>query len=142
MQLAELDVDQVEALLAAGHPYLDVRSEPEFIAGHPPGAYNVPLLLAGEVHFEPNSAFIRVVSQIFRKEILLILGCRTGSRSREAAAALAQAGFQRLAHLAVGFDGQRDAFGRRTPGWSRRAKPVELGDGGPKSYQALLASVP
>ncbi|MBX3184112.1 MAG: rhodanese-like domain-containing protein [Polyangiaceae bacterium] len=141
MDVEDLDADQVEALLAAGRPYLDVRSEPEFVLGHPVGAYNVPLLFAGSIRFELNPRFAAVVLEHFHKEELLILGCRSGNRSLEAAEVLARAGFQRLAHLAVGFDGRRDAFGRRAPGWARLGKPVEVGDGGPRSYQALAASV-
>ncbi|HEY3253455.1 MAG TPA: rhodanese-like domain-containing protein, partial [Polyangiaceae bacterium] len=36
--------EEAAELLSQGHVYVDVRSEPEFEAGHPAGALNVPLL--------------------------------------------------------------------------------------------------
>lgn len=121
-------VDPAEAaeLLAKDFVYLDVRSEPEFEAGHPPGALNVPLMHAGPAGMTPNPEFLEVMQASFGRTEKLLLGCRSGARSRRAAEMLEQAGYETLADLVTGFDGSRDAFGRPTAGW-KAAHPVETG---------------
>ncbi len=106
-------------LLSQGSVYVDVRSEPEFEAGHPEGALNVPLLEAGPVGLLENPSFLSVMQSAFGKDEPLIIGCKAGGRSKRAAGILAQAGFSQLADQVAGFDGGKDAFGRPLPGWSR-----------------------
>ena len=45
--LKRISPAEAQALVAEGWVYLDVRSEPEFAAGHPVGAHNVPLQHVG-----------------------------------------------------------------------------------------------
>ncbi len=106
-------------LIAQGHVYVDVRSEPEFEAGHPEGALNVPLLNAGPVGLVENPDFLAVMQSAFGKDEPLVIGCKAGGRSKRAAAMLAQAGFSQLSDQVAGFDAGKDAFGRPLPGWSR-----------------------
>jgi rhodanese-related sulfurtransferase len=119
--------EEAADLLSQGQLYVDVRSEPEFEAGHPEGALNVPLLNAGPVGLVPNPEFLSVMEAAFGKNEALIIGCKAGGRSKKAAEMLAQAGFSRLSDQIAGFDAGKDAFGRAIPGWSRTALPVGKG---------------
>src|SRR5262249_50895094 len=114
-------VPPVEAakLLDEGWKYVDVRSIPEFEAGHPKGAYNVPLMhfLPGR-GMSPNSEFAEVFGQHFAKDEKVVVGCKTGGRSLRAAELLGAAGFTSVIDMAGGFEGERDASGRVVvPGW-------------------------
>ncbi|HKO51524.1 MAG TPA: rhodanese-like domain-containing protein [Polyangiaceae bacterium] len=126
--------EEAAELLSQGQLYIDVRSEPEFEAGHPEGALNVPLLNAGPVGLVPNPEFLAVMESAFGKDEALVIGCKAGGRSKRAAEMLAQAGFSRLSDQIAGFDAGKDAFGRAIPGWSRSALPVGQGKPPGRAY--------
>jgi len=126
--------EEAQNLLAEGYVYVDVRSEPEFEGGHPAGAVNVPISHMGVAGFEPNPDFIAVIEKAFAKDQKLIIGCKTGARSRRAAAMLISAGFKTVTDMIAGFGGSRDAFGRPTPGWSQKGLPTETGSPEGRSY--------
>jgi rhodanese-related sulfurtransferase len=128
---------EASSLIERGYQYLDVRSEAEFEAGHPPGAFNVPLLRAGEGGLESNADFVSVVTAVFSTSQPLLVGCKSGGRSRRAIEMLEAAGFVDLADLGAGWDGKRDAFGRLQPGWSRAGLPVECGQPHGRAYADL-----
>jgi rhodanese-related sulfurtransferase len=128
-------------LLQHGYTYVDVRSELEFVTGHVPGALNVPVQRVEGDRLVDNPAFVSVMSKLFRTTDPLLIGCRSGGRSQLALERLLKAGFSELRGLANGFDGARDAFGRHVAGWARAGLPVESGDGGERSYPALLERV-
>ena len=130
--------EEAAQLMSAGQVYVDVRSEPEFEQGHPPGALNVPISRRGV----PNPDFIAVMQAAFSRDEALILGCGSGPRSRRAAALLAEAGFTQLAEMPVGWDGARDAFGRVDPGWKRKGLPVETGNPSGQSYDDVKKRAP
>jgi len=92
-------------LLAAGWTYVDVRSIPEFEQGHPPGAYNVPLLhfLPGR-GMQPNPEFGAVFGKRFQKGDKIVLGCKAGPRSLRAAELLASMGYTELVDVVGGFE--------------------------------------
>ncbi len=93
--------------------HIDVRSEPEFAAGHPPGAYNVPLMHMGPGGMTPNPDFTAEVTRAFPdKDTPILLSCKAGGRSAKAAAALAAAGYTRLADHVGGWAG-----GNGDAGW-------------------------
>ncbi len=120
--------------------YLDVRSTPEFLQGHPAGAYHVPLLEADPYagRMAPNPDFVRVVKAAFAPGTRILVGCQSGVRSRQAAALLADEGFPGATDVIGGFGGEKDAFGRkRCPSWVEQGLPVESGDGGERGYAAL-----
>lgn len=119
--------EEAQELLLQGAVYLDVRSEPEFEQGHPPGALNVPIAHAGPAGMQPNPEFLSVVTKAFGKSEPLVVGCKAGGRSRRAAEMLVQAGYTNITDMGAGWDGSRDAFGRPLPGWSKRGLPVETG---------------
>jgi rhodanese-related sulfurtransferase len=102
-----------------GYVYVDVRSVPEFAAGHPAGAYNVPITHLGPLGPSPNVDFLRVMEQRFGKDAKLVVGCRSGGRSLQAAAILLGAGFKTVVDQRAGFDG---APGQ--PGWRPAGLPT------------------
>ncbi len=117
---------EAKQLLDEGWTYLDVRSEPEFAAGHPAGALNVPVMHAGPRGMSPNPDFVAVVEALYPRDARLVVGCKSGQRSARAADMLAAAGYGSLVDQRAGFDGPRDAFGQMTePGWSPAGLPVE-----------------
>jgi rhodanese-related sulfurtransferase len=118
--------------------YVDVRTEDEFEAGHPEGAVNVPLMLAGAAGMSPNPDFLPVMEKVFAKDAAIIVGCKMGGRSARAAQALTQAGFSRVLDQSGGWDGTKGTFGELiTPGWSRASLPTETGQPEERSYAAL-----
>jgi rhodanese-related sulfurtransferase len=129
--------EETVRLLEQGYTYVDVRSEPEFDAGHVPGAWNVPLNHQGPGGMVPNPDFLSVMEALFPKDAKLVVGCKMGGRSAKAVAALQSAGFQALCDMSAGFDGKRDPFGRAVPGWNAEQRPVEQGTGSGESYAAL-----
>jgi rhodanese-related sulfurtransferase len=122
-------------LLEEGALYLDVRSEPEFAEGHVPGALNVPLLHQRPGGMQENPEFLKVVEAAFAKDEKLVIGCKSGGRSRRAAKMLAQAGYSELSEMVAGFDGGRDAFGRALPGWNKQNLPIEAGAPSGQAYE-------
>lgn len=125
-----------------GYRYLDVRTEPEFEAGHPPGAFNIPLHHATAAGMQSNEDFLPVVLAHFDKAARLVIGCKSGGRSRRAAELLLEAGYNELVELTAGWDGKRDAVGRLQPGWSRAGLPVEIGNPEQRCYSDLAATKP
>ena len=122
-----------------GYVYVDVRTEAEWAAGHPSGAENVPVMLAGANGMEPNPAFLDVMSALHPKDAKLVVGCRSGQRSLRAAEMLAKAGFTNVVDQRAGFDGARNAFGGvAEPGWQAQGLPVERETAG-RSYAELRA---
>ncbi len=122
--------------------YLDVRSEPEFKAGHPAGAYNVPLLHLDEStgRPEPNAEFERVAAGALPKAGAIIVGCQSGGRSQRAAEILAGLGFTDVSNMQGGFGGARDPSGQvSVPGWQEAGLPVETTPLPGRSYDELSA---
>ena len=133
-EIKSVTPEEAAALMSQGHVYVDVRSEPEFEAGHPEGALNVPLLNAGPVGLAPNPDFLKVMESAFGKDEPLVIGCKAGGRSKKASELLARAGFSQLSDQVAGFDAGKDAFGRPVPGWSRTALPVGKGAPAGQAY--------
>ncbi len=122
-----------------GYVYLDVRSEPEFVAGHPTGAQNIPLMHAGAAGMSPNPDFLAVVQAIYPRDAKLVVGCKAGGRSLKAAEMMIAAGYTGVIDQRAGFDGPRDAFGALAEkGWSPAGLPVETTTPG-GSYAELKA---
>jgi rhodanese-related sulfurtransferase len=125
-------------LLAAGWTYLDVRSIPEFEGGHPTGAANVPLLHFESGRMSPNADFQKVVAANFAPDTKLVVGCKAGGRSLQAAALLEAAGYTSVVDMRGGFHGERDGMGRvTTPGWLESKLPVSTTAAPEKTYAAL-----
>jgi rhodanese-related sulfurtransferase len=121
--------------------YLDVRSVPEFEAGHAAGAINIPIL-----HFNPgmgmspNEDFPAVVEANLPKDAKLVVGCKTGMRSARACEILGQMGYANAANVRGGFVGMIDNLGRVVePGWNMLGLPTSNDSGEGVSYSSLAA---
>jgi len=121
-----------------GYVYLDVRSVPEFDAGHPTGAYNIPLLHKTSAGMQPNPRFIAEVESHFDKTDKLVLGCRSGNRSLRAAQMLLAAGFTTVVDQRAGWAGVRNAFGQlEEPGWETAGLPTTTTPAPGRDYESL-----
>ncbi len=93
---------------------LDVRTAEEYVAGHVPGAVNIP-------HDQLASRLAEVP-----RDRDLVLYCRSGRRVQMAADVLAGSGYDRLEHL------QGDM-----PAWANQGRPVEK----PRDAAACVAAL-
>lgn len=114
-----------------GYVYVDVRSIPEFDAGHPTGSFNVPLNHMGARGMTPNPDFMAVMEQAFPKDAKLVLGCKGGGRSLQAAGLLLQAGYTTVVDQRAGFDGHAE------PGWRPAGLPVSTEALPDRTYESL-----
>jgi rhodanese-related sulfurtransferase len=116
-EMATLSQDAFLTLPASGDeaPFvLDVRTPEEYVAGHVPGAVNIP--------YDQVGARLAEVP----KDRTVVLYCRSGKRAGMAAQALAQNGYTKLQHL----EGDM-------PGWIETGRPVET----PKDAAACVAAL-
>ncbi len=106
--------------------YLDVRSVPEFEAGHARGAINIPIMhFAPGIGMSPNQDFAAVVEAALAKDAKLVVGCKTGVRSARACEVMSQMGYTSVANVRGGFVGAMDTLGRVVePGWSMLNLPT------------------
>ena len=95
---------------------IDVRTPEEYIyVGHPETARNIPLyfveyqwdLEAGEPAMRPNPGLISVVKASYAPTDTLLMLCRSGGRSAQAANMLAKAGFVRVYNVIDGMEGDK-----------------------------------
>ena len=132
--------EAAEMMTEAGYVYVDVRSMPEFEAGHPEGAYNIPLVQMGPGGMAPNPDFLQVFEDSFPKDARLILGCQTGGRSLQAAQILQTRGFSDVIDQRAGFAGAPPTMGAAPePGWRALGLPVATQAGEGRAYPALAA---
>lgn len=127
-----------ELMEKEGYVYLDVRSIPEFEAGHPKGAYNVPLLHMGSYGMAPNPDFMGVMQTAFPKEARLVVGCKSGGRSLQAASLLESAGYSNVVDQRAGYDGAVGPSGRE-PGWRPKGLPSSTQADPDRTYDGLRA---
>lgn len=87
---------------------IDVRTKMEHLfVGHPPQAVHIPWKEAPD--WQLNSHFVENVRQVVSNpNTPILLLCRSGQRSLEAAAALEKAGYLRLINIVDGFEGALD----------------------------------
>jgi len=125
-----------------GYSYLDVRSIPEFEAGHPAGAYNIPIAHMTRGGMRPNGGFLGEVASTFPKDAKLVVGCKTAGRSLRAAQGLMQIGYENVVVQRAGFDGARDSFGQlQEAGWQRAGFDVATEAEAGRSYEEVTRSV-
>jgi len=130
--------DALELIEKQGYVYVDVRSVPEFEAGHPTGAYNVPIMHMGSAGMTPNPDFVDVMRRAFPKDAKLVVGCKSGGRSARAAAVLEQAGYASVVDQGAGFEGAPDFSGRLAePGWRPKGLPVSREAARDHTYEGL-----
>ena len=120
--------------------YVDVRSVPEFQAGHPTGAFNVPLMHMGPAGMAANPEFLDVMRKAFPTDAKLVVGCKAGGRSARAAAMLESAGYTNVVDQRAGFEGAHDpATGSAEPGWRPAGLPVSRDAEPGRDYEGLKA---
>lgn len=120
--------------------YVDVRSIPEFTAGHPIRAVNIPIMHKGAYGMEPNSEFSKVATAVLPKDKKLLVGCMAGGRSQKACDVLAKQGYTELFNVYGGFAGGRNPeTGEPQPGWKDLGLPVSDENGPGVSYESLAA---
>ena len=94
--------------------------------------------LAKNGRMAPNRDFQAVVTANFPKETKLVVGCKAGPRSAQAAALLGAAGYTDVVDMRGGFHGERDAMGRVTcAGWAEQNLPVETAAPPERTYAEL-----
>lgn len=76
---------QVRALVSKGARILDVRTPGEFASGHVDGALNIPV-----------SELPARLAEVGSKDVPVILYCRSGARSAQAASLLRSSGFREV----------------------------------------------
>jgi rhodanese-related sulfurtransferase len=116
-----------------GYAYVDVRSVPEFEGGHPEGAYNVPLAHLSPQGMTPNPDFVKVMQRNFPKDAKLVVGCKSGGRSLQAATMLISVGFANVVDQRAGFSGSTE------PGWEAKGLPSARQAAPERSYAELAA---
>src|SRR5215471_2136674 len=80
--------------------YLDVRSVPEFEAGHPVRAINIPLMnLVPGAGMSPNPDFVAVVEATLLKDAKQVMGCKGGGGSAGNCVQLSKMGFKNVANV-------------------------------------------
>jgi rhodanese-related sulfurtransferase len=141
MPIKNVTVREAHQKQSEGYTYVDVRSVPEFDAGHPSGAINVPLLnrdpRSGQM--SPNPEFLDIMRASFSGDTKLLIGCQVGGRSAQAAQILAGSGFSDVHNVLGGFGGARDQMtGGIQEGWSQAGLPVETEAPG-RTYDAVRA---
>lgn len=115
--------------------YLDVRTETEFVAGHPSGAFNVPAFFFDPAHRAvSNPEFEAVVEANLTRDKTILVGCQSGVRSQHAAHTLQVRGFADVRNVQGGFGGSPLA-----PGWHESGLAVETGQPADRGYQGLKA---
>jgi rhodanese-related sulfurtransferase len=106
---------------------VDVRTKVEHaFVGHPPGSIHIAWKEAPD--WQVNSKFVSEVKKVvsdYNAPVLLL--CRSGQRSMDAAKALEDAGFQRLINIIDGFEGPLDQQHHRgnLGGWRFNGLPWE-----------------
>ncbi|KVV59368.1 rhodanese [Burkholderia ubonensis] len=113
------------ALFKAGDALLvDVRTaEERKFVGHVPDSLHVPW--ATGTSLTRNPRFVRELEAKTGKDAPVLLLCRSGNRSAQAAEAAAKAGFMQVFNVLEGFEGDPDAKQRRggQNGWRFRGLP-------------------
>ena len=106
---------------------VDVRTKIEHtFVGHPPGAIHIAWKEAPD--WQVNSQFVaEVEKRVPDKNAPILLLCRSGQRSLDAAKALEVAGFKRLINIVDGFEGPLDQHKHRgnLGGWRFSGLPWE-----------------
>ncbi|MDP3331077.1 MAG: rhodanese-like domain-containing protein [Methylococcaceae bacterium] len=111
----------------AGAVLVDVRSKVEHtFVGHPPGAIHIAWKEAPD--WQVNNQFVADVKKVATNPSApVLLLCRSGQRSLDAAKALENAGYQHLINIVDGFEGSLDANRHRgnLGGWRFVGLPWE-----------------
>ena len=109
---------------ASAAAIVDVRTRPEYeYVGRVPDSILVEWRRYGDA--APNAHFLDELAARFGRDGVLLFLCRSAVRSHHAAAAAAAAGFGLAFNVLEGFEGERNAAGRRGElgGWRNAGLP-------------------
>lgn len=102
-----VDAKKVAELLQAGATYVDTRTEPEFKAGHVPGAILVPYVekSAKEADFDPRQDKFDLARAIADKDAALVFACNGPEcwKSFKASDVAVKAGYRKVYWFRGGF---------------------------------------
>jgi rhodanese-related sulfurtransferase len=141
MPVKRVSPEEAQALVSeGGYVYVDVRSVPEFEAGHPSGAYNVPWKHLDARGYSDNPDFVAVMEGTFGKGARIVVGCKSGGRSLAAAEALLDEGFGEVVDQRAGYVGTMGPSGPE-PGWAPRGLPTSQTPEPGRSYAELQTKV-
>ncbi|PID50644.1 MAG: sulfurtransferase [Proteobacteria bacterium] len=116
---------------------VDIRSYIEYLfVGHPIGSVHIAWI--DEPDWDINPHFAQAVEELLKRrctgfdpktQVSVVLCCRSGKRTRDAGAALLEAGFKHVLHVDEGFEGERDENNHRSTlgGWRFHGLPWEQG---------------
>jgi rhodanese-related sulfurtransferase len=146
-----IEVTEAWQMMESGSAvYLDVRSTREFTAGHPRGAYNIPLIEPDAATGRPevNPGFQQQV-EVLREHLAaagdepnLIIGCQRGGRSRQACQALEMTGSGGLLDCTGGWGGARNMLGQLlAEGWTGCDLPAATEADSGRDWQSIRALV-
>ncbi len=110
--------------LAPGAKLIDVRTRAEWDwVGRIPGS--VEIEWQTYPGGQPNPGFGAQLEQQVDREALTMFLCRSGARSHAAAAIAKESGYTAVYNIIEGFEGDRDAHGRRNNvgGWRHAGLP-------------------
>ena len=96
-QVQQIDIPATNTHLTTGGAVIDVREPGEYLAGHLPGAVNIP---RGVLEFKIGDD-----ATLANKDQPIVLYCKTGGRAALAAVNLQRMGYQQVRSLSGGFDG-------------------------------------
>lgn len=138
MPVMRVEPSEAAQLMARGYRCVDVRSIPEFEAGHPRGAYNIPFMHRGPAGMTPNAAFAAVIARSFDKRDKLLMFCRSGNRSLRAAELLTGQGYTDVIDVRGGWLGEAGPAGQVVVrGWEALALPIAHEAEAGRSYAEL-----
>ena len=103
MNIEQISPEEAYQRTLKGVTYLDVRTPEEYNENSAEHSINIPVFFKQNGALIPNHKFIDLVQEKFDKNTPLILGCRSGGRSMNAATILKENGFTTLANLEGGF---------------------------------------
>ena len=112
--------------LLKGNPearLVDVRTSEELnLIGRVPGALEIQWKLYPDWRLNPE--FLDEVKAHFAEDEFILLLCRSGVRSREAAEFLVEHGFRNCFNVLEGFEGDKNSANQRVvAGWKARGLP-------------------
>lgn len=139
MAIQRISAEKAFEQLQEGVPYVDVRTGMEFEAGHPEGSYHIPLAIydprSGMMALNPD--FLPTMKEHFPTHAPVMVACKAGVRSANAAILLEREGYETILEVGPGWSGGPDENGMYAPGWATCGFPSNTGDGGERSFENL-----
>ena len=84
-----------------------------------------------------NPDFLPTMKEHFPVDAPVMVACKAGVRSANAAILLEREGYQTVLEVGPGWSGGPDENGMYAPGWATCGFPANTGDGGKRSFESL-----